>query len=331
MEELSLGQHATTLQRSKLVEKKNILHRKVISWQEVQQVYIPAISTIRRPSNPSDDAPDIQSLTLLLPSSLGQKIPWDKQLGEYEWLLRQAQAKDALSGLQQNLRLRDFLIKKKKNWARGVRENTRSQTVISQAQNKINVCVTRYRVARNAIGQLATSLQKGSAWSSEFPLLSDNDIQGLPTEGWGEGRRRLSWIWLTSGVENNTTPQLNDGTAIIELIELCLTSYNTLALRIQWCRARARAMRWSEEISLLQEEMRRVLAYLSWYETWWKGRAALAESCKSLPLQEGQRAYALHQAQIRSSMHEHFSQLWHDVPVWISTGQVEEDVEAQTK
>ena len=88
-------------------------------------------------------------MTLDLPSSLGKIIPWDKQLGEYEWKLREAQARDALQGLRQNLRLRDFLIKKKKDWAKGVRENTRSNTVISQSIKKIDLFKTKYRVALN--------------------------------------------------------------------------------------------------------------------------------------------------------------------------------------
>lgn len=101
-----------------------------------------------------------------------------------------------------------------------------------------------------------------------------------------------------------------------------ITYFPFVALRIHWCRTRARAFRWSEEVTLLEEEMRRVLAYLSWYEDLWNRRAAAAQSCEDLTLSEGQRAYALRQAEIRSSIHKHFSQLWRDVPSWISTGKV---------
>lgn len=68
--------------------------------------------------------------------------------------------------------------------------------------------------------------------------------------------------------------------------------------------------------------MRRVLAYLSWYEDLWNSRAATAQSSDDLTLAEGQRAYALRQAGIRSSMHKHFSHLWRDVPSWVSAGEV---------
>jgi hypothetical protein len=194
----SLSKHATSLQHARLEEKKNILNRKIISWQEIQARYIPAIFTIRRPSS-LGQASETVDMSLDLPSSLGKQIPWDKQLGEYEWKLREAQARDALQGLQQNLRLRDFLIKKKKDWSRGVRQNTRSNTVISQAIKKIEFSKTKYRVARNALKGLAPLLEKGEGWILEFRDLRDGDVVGLPATGLGEGWKSLSWIWITQG------------------------------------------------------------------------------------------------------------------------------------
>ena len=72
-------------------------------------------------------------------------------------------------------------------------------------------------------------------------------------EGESEGRRRLSWIWKTiavAGLEENE--ELRDG------------------LRIEWCKSWARAMRFTEEVELLQEEMERVLRFLQWQENWWR-------------------------------------------------------------
>ncbi|KAF8806032.1 hypothetical protein BYT27DRAFT_7102856, partial [Phlegmacium glaucopus] len=43
-----------------------------------------------------------------------------------------------------------------------------------------------------------------------------------------------------------------------------------LALRIEWCRARARAHRWQEECLLLHEEMRRILAFFAWQHQCWR-------------------------------------------------------------
>ena len=46
MEVQSLSQHSTLLQCARLEERQNILHRKIISWQEIQAHYIPTIFTI---------------------------------------------------------------------------------------------------------------------------------------------------------------------------------------------------------------------------------------------------------------------------------------------
>ncbi|KIL56864.1 hypothetical protein M378DRAFT_188510 [Amanita muscaria Koide BX008] len=321
-DEKSLGTHATPLQRARLQEKKNALHRKLTSWQEVQAIYIPAIASAVRTMGHTEDELrgtdfSVFGINLWLPSSIGEKAPWDRRLGEYEWLLRDAQARDALNGLRQNLRLRDFLLKKKKDWSCGVRQNTRLQTIISQALKKISGFATKYRITRTALSRLAPVLQKGHAWSAEFPLLRDEDIQGLPVQSLGEGRRVLSWIWTSHTVSDVSTeePQLTD------------------TLQIQWCRSRARAMRWSEEIQLLQEEMRRVLSYLSYFANLWSQRAATAATsshqCQDSHVSEGLVAHALRQSKLRSSLHDHFAMLWCNVSLWVAGGEVPENVDQE--
>ena len=106
---------------------KNAHYRKVI-WQETQALYIPGINTLQiqnnepesdpgsfDATNASDSSNAAVKLELLLPSAIGNRIPWDKRLGEYEWLLRDAQAHDSLHKLRASLRLKDYLLKEKKN------------------------------------------------------------------------------------------------------------------------------------------------------------------------------------------------------------------------
>jgi hypothetical protein len=152
-------------------------------------------------------------LELLLPSAIGNRIPWDKQLGEYEWLLRDAQAHDSLHKLRDSLRLKDYLLKKKKSSSRGVRENTRSQTQISNAVKKVKTAAVKYRVARKALIALAPILGKDDKWCSELQDLKDDDIRGLPVTGLGEGTRTLSWIWTSGPISSDEAaePQMVDG------------------------------------------------------------------------------------------------------------------------
>lgn len=86
-------------------------------------------------------------------------------------------------------------------------------------------------------------------------------------------------------------------------------------MRIEWCKARARDARWSEEVSLLIEEMRRVIEFFKWQADWWKSRgfghvfSAIGEADS-----EGFFAYAERQSHLRLALMDHFKRLWSDVP-----------------
>ena len=93
----------------------------------------------------------------------------------------------------------------------------------------------------------------------------------------------------------------------------CQLSLFWTALQIQWCRTRAHAMRWSEEVLLVQEEMRRVLEYMSWFANWWTSHAAVPSMAHDPYLTEGLTAYAAKQADLRLTLRNHFEMLWEDV------------------
>jgi hypothetical protein len=83
--------------------------------------------------------------------------------------------------------------------------------------------------------------------------------------------------------------------------------------------ARARAMRWSEEVLLLREEMRRILAFFDWHAGWWEARRALHENLTP-QMAEGMNAYACKQAQLRRSLRTSFNHLWRSSEQLISLG-----------
>jgi hypothetical protein len=90
-------------------------------------------------------------------------------------------------------------------------------------------------------------------------------------------------------------------------------------------------MRYSEEVELLLEEMRRVLAFLAWDRDRWKRRAeevpqrvhnaghpsTPSATLETATFEEGLRAYALQQAGVRLRLFETFSQQWNNVPAFI--------------
>ena len=98
------------------------------------------------------------------------------------------------------------------------------------------------------------------------------------------------------------------------------------ALRIEWCRSRARVMRFWEDIKLLLEEMERVLVFEAWEAGWWREKAERVNaraSSLSPELLEGLLAYAERQAIIRTEMRDHFAHLLRFVPQYIAAGSSE--------
>jgi hypothetical protein len=75
-------------------------------------------------------------------------------------------------------------------------------------------------------------------------------------------------------------------------------------LRVEWCKARARAMRWGEEVELLQEEVRRVLCFMRWHADWWHKKKTIFYD------DEGLNTYAGRQAQLREDLTACFKKMW---------------------
>jgi hypothetical protein len=61
----------------------------------------------------------------------------------------------------------------------------------------------RYRAAWGALKSLAPILKKVD-WRGRLRDLSDDDVKPLidPFATQGEGRRRLTWIWMMDGVDS---------------------------------------------------------------------------------------------------------------------------------
>ncbi|KAF8129567.1 hypothetical protein EV363DRAFT_1451098 [Boletus edulis] len=92
-----------------------------------------------------------------------------------------------------------------------------------------------------------------------------------------------------------------------------------VSIRVEWCKARARAYRWAEEVELLVEEQRRVLQFLRWEESWWFGKQATVAT-DNPALEEGLKAYALRQAALRHDLEKRFTHLWRDSQRFIALG-----------
>ena len=83
-------------------------------------------------------------------------------------------------------------------------------------------------------------------------------------------------------------------------------------LRIEFCKSKARADRWHEEVELLREEMDRTRRFFETRSSEWSALAYSHphDSPGDNAEAEGRRAYALGQAAQFQSMHECCTSLW---------------------
>lgn len=73
-----------------------------------------------------------------------------------------------------------------------------------------------------------------------------------------------------------------------------------------------------EECQLLGEEMRRILAFHKWQESWWQKQIGHITNATDAE-QEGLTAYALKQANIRHMMHDICVSTWQDASLLLSS------------
>lgn len=85
------------------------------------------------------------------------------------------------------------------------------------------------------------------------------------------------------------------------------------ALRLEWAKCKARADRWREELMLLEEEMRRVIAYGVSKEAWWRQRPACRPNVVDPALLEGLHAYAIEHADIERAFCVMLAAKWADI------------------
>ncbi|KAJ7182801.1 hypothetical protein C8R43DRAFT_1116421 [Mycena crocata] len=332
------GLHPTTEQRRAMVERTSKMRRKIIAWMAIQHDFFPAVKVLRQREDAARakiartqpiQGVEVHDIRLWLPSGM-MRLPGAalaitqllKDAVDHEYRLRVGQANEALHEIRGRLLVRSALYKRKDARARGVRENMRSNAKLDGLNAEIYQMAEEYRTARGALEVLGVVLGKQD-WAVTLKPLAEGDIRGMPRATFadpdrqrgakGKGRKGkrppkkkkkveqpLSWIW-TSQVNPGDPESVNE------------------ALRIEWAKTRARAMRWAEEVALLEEEMRRIGQFLTWRAGWWTERAD-GRQREDGPQREGERAYAWQHAKLQTDLCERFETLWKDLPELVRKG-----------
>jgi hypothetical protein len=182
---------------AEIEEKRNLLRRRIQSWIEVRNIYVPALADDREtsPSAASNAHIAPELIPLKLPSSMTPALRSTcyQGLADIERRLRLAQAEDALYDLRKQLRITlGLTLYKTTQVGPSQRAGTRARALISRFRDKTMRCADRYRGAYSAL----TALDFGGEWCQRFRQLVDTDIRP-PRKGddEAEGTRALSWIW----------------------------------------------------------------------------------------------------------------------------------------
>ena len=303
IEHLASKQPRTDPQKAEIQQRRNDLARRIKLWKTAQVVYMPQApdflpdeqhSRTFDPDEFEESKPELWPL--LLPSELTQDDRSSSYTGIVgaEQSLRLAQAQDNLVDLRRLRRtLRSLRTYFRLNVVgEGQKTQTRSRASESGVTLRISRAVRRYRLAYIAL----LSLDPTGDWRKEYLELTDKDNRGPGKEsqeqGVGDGYYTMSWIWGGSfGSEA-------DGEDVSETV------------RHEWMTCRARADRWREELDLLQEEMRRVIAFLEWKSSSWAGRVGSRSGSVTVDIQHGIDSYARKQASIYRGLAVSLARQW---------------------
>jgi hypothetical protein len=96
---------------------------------------------------------------------------------------------------------------------------------------------------------------------------------------------------------------------------LLLSIFAFSGLRVEWAKARARALRWKEEVILLEEEMRRAIHFSRTMAARWHSKKAQSHCLGLVPdhVLEGTRAYAIEQAETEELRANTWAAAWVDI------------------
>ncbi|CAK5264037.1 unnamed protein product [Mycena citricolor] len=353
----ALGIHATARQKTLIQERGNKLWRKIASWFATQATFIPEVTAIREAdadklaaASRMDPLPPAPAFTarLWLPSELvgESRCTVKHAFARYEFDMREARAHECLDELRRLLLVQKHHYQAKDRHAFGVAANTRAKESLDNIQRRIKRTAEEYRAARAALVALARLLGD-AAWSRILRPLEEKDIRGMPQALFADPQRKqkkkrtlqtveereaetlakeMSWIWRTSlkpvaEVASSSQNPETDSTSLSPAVAEHEAQLLTAGLRVEWAKARARAGRWREEVDLLEEEMRRVLAFEEWRAAWWRERRLGREAEELGPaMDEALHAYAEKQARFHDRRAGKLRHMWKSVPGSIETG-----------
>ncbi|KAG1897935.1 uncharacterized protein F5891DRAFT_1129642 [Suillus fuscotomentosus] len=206
-------------------------------------------------------------------------------------------ANDALNECRSHIRVRHQLYQYKTQHVRGQGASTRAWKTLDAVEEHLMLSHAKYVSAHNALVSLSCHMDC-AGWEQKLQPLKKAHLRPMGDfGGQTQGTAIMSWIWLTHGISTDDNEGLQD------------------LLHVEWCKARARHNRWSEEIQLLLEEMQCVLRFLDWRAEQWDSQASRSSVEQPKEDAEGFVAYARRQAHIHRRLAAVFKESWRKIQV----------------
>ncbi|KAK6971927.1 CxC2 domain-containing protein [Favolaschia claudopus] len=295
-------------------EWRHALLVKIGKFRALQKIYMPTSTQVLDEFEAGRDtelpAPPAERVKLFMPSEMEGDGLRGCVLGllGMEEKLRVAQCQNSLASLRARLHAKRHLISFRDSFVVGQVQSTKARTLIAQVGERVESHAERYRRGRKALAGLGVlgsyadlrelkpedvqldgdAGESDSAARKKLAMIGSGRGARAPRQAPGTSKRIMSWIWTAPGALDESTMHES--------------------IRVEWCRAYARKTRWSEEVMLLREEMRRVLRYLAWQAAWWRERCEGREVTAELA--GGIRAYAMKQAGWCDRIADFFREKW---------------------
>jgi hypothetical protein len=160
-----------------LLEKRNLLRRRIESWREIQQHYMPGIAQAHA-SLPPVTSEQPETTHLCLPSRMPSSL-WAtgciSGIVDKEKHLRLAQADDALAEMRRQLRIAATIRDYKKSIGPSQKLGLKTHALLTCFHNKTLCCARRYSAAFEAL----KSLDPNGNWTTRLHRLDHvRDIWG---------------------------------------------------------------------------------------------------------------------------------------------------------
>ncbi|KAJ7836106.1 hypothetical protein B0H14DRAFT_3705441 [Mycena olivaceomarginata] len=309
---------------NKIEEWRHALLAKISKFRTLQKIYMPgaaaAMEIAEADRDPDALAPRPEKIKLWMPSEMPTAGEDDVLRGcvpglvDMEVKLRVAQCNNSLASLRSRLHAKRWLIGFRNENVTGQVHATKARTLIGQVGERVESYAQRYRRGHAAVVQLKGEDafpylrelksehvvldgdygESDAAARKKLAMIGGGRGARAPRNAPGTSKRVMSWIWTSPGALEKEEERLHD------------------SIRVEWARAHARKTRWSEEVMLLREEMRRVLRYLDWQAAWWRERAELRMDWAPA-VAAGACAYALKQVDWHHRLAGYFRLKW-DTP-----------------